>query len=106
MSKKTRYGPPSAYFSVSLAADVDVGISPVALEIAATFSGFVRVWTNSQAPSVFGQAELIPHCQDAPPIFGPLPRSGGGRKSASAPTFLLTSSAAQLPVYHSATRPW
>src|SRR6476661_610793 len=101
-----RYAPPSAYLSVSLAAEVDVGISPVAFEIAATFSGFIRRWTNCQAPSVFGQAVLMPHCQEAPPIFGPLPKSAGGRKSASAPTFLVTSSAAQLPVYHRPTRPW
>src|SRR5436309_15504594 len=48
----------------------------------------------------------MPHCQDAPPILGPLPKSTVGRMSASSPTCVVTSSAAQLPEYHKATRPW
>src|ERR1700737_3609094 len=48
----------------------------------------------------------MPHCQDAPPILGPLPKSTVGSMSASSPTWVVTSSAAQLPEYHKATRPW
>src|SRR6266568_7636115 len=62
---------------------------------------------NCQAPCdcCCGQDALIPHSQDPPPIFGPLPKSTEGRKSASLPYFLTTSSVAQLPVYQRATFP-
>src|SRR4051812_28834444 len=80
-------------------------MSPVSLEYSATFSGFATIWRNCQAPSGFLQELLMPHCQDAPPIFGPFPKSGGGRKRASSAYFLTTSLAPQLPLYHRAVRP-
>ena len=29
-------------------------------------------------PALSAQFELTPHCQEPPPILGPLPKSGGG----------------------------
>src|SRR4051812_13713275 len=106
MSKKARYGPPSLYLSVSAAALVEVGIRPVAVAILAICSGCMMELMKPHAPSASLHEVLMPHCQEAPPILGPLPKSTVGRNSASSPTCLTTSSAAQLPVYHRATRPW
>jgi hypothetical protein len=47
----------------------------------------------------------MPHCQDPPPIFGPSPRSGGGRTTASSPNASVTVGFAQLPEYRIALWP-
>src|SRR5205823_14264842 len=58
-----------------------VGISPVALLSKAMFAGCMRNLMNCEAPcdACCGQVALIPHSQDPPPIFGPLPKSTEGR---------------------------
>src|SRR5690348_14013229 len=57
------------------------------------------------APAESLQPVETPHCQEPPPIFGPLPRSGGGRNSASLPKALRVSVATQLPLYRIAVLP-
>src|SRR5688500_6525790 len=51
------------------------------------------------AASELLQPLVTPHCQEAPPIFGPLPRSTVGMTARSLPSALRALSAAQEPVY-------
>src|SRR5688500_2526762 len=60
---------------------------------------------NARAPSGFAQFELMAHCHDAPPIFGPSPKSTGGRISRSSPSFSTFLAASQLPSHWIADLP-
>src|SRR6476469_941934 len=79
------------------------------------------------AAAFWSHVGLTAHCQEPPPIFGPLPKSGGGRTIPSAPSLdrlaefqmpdqtmadlpLTKSAKASLPDFAGAypflTRPW
>ncbi len=51
------------------------------------------------AASVLAQPLVTPHCQEAPPILGPLPRSTVGMTTRSSPSAARALSAAHEPVY-------
>src|SRR4051812_38877894 len=71
-SKKTRYLPPGAYAGTWAAASVLAGISPRALEKAAKYLGCAEKSRYALAPSLAEQPLVMPHSQDAAPIFVPL----------------------------------
>src|SRR5689334_4231425 len=58
------------------------------------------------APASSEQLPLTPHCHDAPPILGPLPKSGGGRKTTSSLNFARRFTAVQVPLYKIADLPF
>src|SRR5687768_16105906 len=71
----------------------------------ATYLSVEANFMYSSAPALSEQLVDMPHCQDAPPIFGPLPKSGGGRNTMSSPNFLRPSAAPHEPLYKMAVLP-
>src|SRR6185295_19530125 len=86
-SRKKRFGPPGSQPGASSAACSVAGMTSCFIANCARYLGARENFRYSWAAPLALQLELMAHCHDPPPIFGPAPRSGGGRATPSAPSF-------------------